>query len=200
MAELVHFDKLRERNLVAYHLVPGQSVIIGAETLVAELSDKFPRFQCVKPFHPFVVPPGSMWFAVSLRSFRLDLGYHEILPYHLENWPDQTFQLGLNCSMQLHVAHLSGLVKCIRDRPILDEMELRRVVRESTVQVIRNVINRSGLLQLEYSQWTKEKRSIEQLAEHQLFPLLYDSGLCMSHKSFLIHSFAKPSIKIDNWG
>lgn len=200
MGELIRFDVLREQyNIVAYRLTPEQNVCISSETLVAELSEKDPRFLCVRPFQMFVVPQGNMWYAISLRCFRLDLGYQEILPYRLKEWPNQLFNLGFNCSMQLHVSHITGLVKCIQGRPTLDERSLRKVIRDGTLNMIREVMRNAALLYPEFEELVKKTVMIENLAEHQIFPVLYDLGLCMGYQSFHIQSFATPSLAIDNW-
>ncbi len=197
MSETIRFDELNEQQgIIALHLKPGETAVIGTNTLIAEFSNEKPEFLCRKPGISFTVPAGDHWYAVSLQRFSLLMGFSDLLRYRLPSWPGRNFQLGFHFEMGVFVAHLYGFKSCIAEKEIVRSDDVRNFLKNPASVTVQNAVRSVLEPDLNYDECRAAKTLLEQSIEKMLFPYLYEKGVCIIPHTLNIRSFAPPAIEI----
>lgn len=194
---VILFDKLsRENEIMAQHILTGQSAMLGSDALLVDLSGHKPAFRCMAPGQMFCVPSSGSWYAISTRRFSMRLGLRDLIPYRLEQFEDRTFLLGFVSCMELQVAHIQGFQRWVRGREYVTcgmlYADLYEMMRSAVVEAVQQVLPDES----SYEDCIASKRKLEEEIGSRLFRLLLGHGLYMTPEIYRIERFAKPSITI----
>lgn len=194
---MILFDRLsREKEVMAQHILAGQSALLGSDALLADLSGQRPVFRCMAPGQVFCVPPSGSWYAISTRRFSMRLGLRDLAPYRLEQFEDRTFFLGFVSSMELQVAHVQGFQRWIRGRECMTCMTLYADLYEMMRSVAAEAVRRVLPTEPSYEDCIASKRRMEEEIGGRFFRMLLGQGLYMAPETYRIERFAKPHITI----
>ena len=194
---MVQFEKAAAKDsLVFRRFDPGAEVQLGMETMLARLDGEKWSLRLRAPQEKFVIGGEGAWYGVNYGRMLQRVGFGELMPYRVEAFPDQRFQLGFFAEMSIRTAHVPGLAPYMRSRDSMTMLELLNELRApmegAAVRALRAAVDED---MPELSRIKARREVIENKMEAVLFPLFYQNGLCLTPHSFSIKGFAPPLLQ-----